>query len=141
MGMDLEQAFKFSELFDEESTYEDVVAKLTDLGSRIREGTSLDEALEKMVSEALKEGAEQGVKNIEETISSMSPVDEDVKAEDFQSLNETFLENRNKMGQEETPFEDYSPELLNNAEGLAQVTEGMLRYNDAIQTIDKSLED
>ena len=50
------------------------------------------------------------------------------------------MNNADKMGEEGTPFADYSEDLLNNAAALEEVVEGILRYDDAVQTIDSNLE-
>ena len=93
---------------------------------------------------ALQAGLELNPQEIENMVRSQladyQPTDEDVNLEDFQTLSNLFL-NTNQLGQEGTPFADYSEELINNAIALEDVVEGILRYNDAIETINKNMDD
>ena len=138
-GMSLEDGFKLAATIDEDATYEDIVRILSEIGGKLRDGTTLDEALQDLFKDSIEEGIDEA--DVEKALDAMKPSDADVKEDDFRSLNNTFLENTDKFGVEDTPFADYSPELAKNAEGLAEVTEGILRYNDAVQSIDKNLED
>jgi uncharacterized membrane protein (UPF0182 family) len=137
--MSLEDGFKLAATIDEDATYEDIIRVLSEIGGKLREGTTLDEALQDLFKDSIEEGIDEA--DIEKALDAMKPSDADVKEDDFKNLNDTFLENTDKFGVEDTPFADYSPELAKNAEGLAEVTEGILRYNDAVQSIDKNLED
>ena len=71
-------------------------------------------------------------------LSLKTPTDKDVNQEEFVSVGDTFAENKDKLGVEGTEFEDYSAELLDNKDALAEATEGILRYNDAIKSLDSS---
>lgn len=121
---------------DENTSYNDMVPEIQNIIKRVNEDKeSLSVVLQaKMDPEQIKE-------TVQSQLAAYEPKDEDVDSEDFQSLSNVFMNNADKMGEEGTPFEDYSEDLLSNAEALEEVVEGILRYDDAIQTIDSNLED
>lgn len=118
---------------DEETSYNNIVPEIQDIIHRVNEDKeSLSVVLQaKMDPEQVKE-------TVKSQIATYEPKDEDVDKEDFDSLADTFYENKNQMGVEGTPFEDFSEGLFENAAGLEDVIEGILRYNDAIESLDKN---
>lgn len=118
---------------DEETSYNNIIPEIQDIIQRVNEDKeSLSVVLQaKMDPEQIKE-------TVKSQIATYEPKDEDINKEDFDSLADTFYENKNQMGVEGTPFEDFSENLFENAEGLEDVIEGILRYNDAIESLNKN---
>ena len=121
---------------DEETSYNNIVPEIQDIIHRVNEDKeSLSVVLQaKMDPEQVKE-------TVKSQIATYEPKDEDVDKEDFDSLADTFYENKNQMGVEGTPFEDFSEGLFENAAALEDVIEGILRYNDAIESLNENYDD
>jgi hypothetical protein len=71
-------------------------------------------------------------------LSLKTPTDKDVNQEEFVSVGDTFAEHKDELGVEGTEFEDYSEKLLENKDAVAEAAESILRYNDAIKSLDSS---
>lgn len=134
-GFSAQESLQFMASLDEEASYREIVEKLEEVKQQVDAGTPFEVALQaKMDPEQIRE-------SVEASLAAYEPKDEDVDAADFQSLSSTFMDNADNMGEEGTPFADYSEDLLKNADALEEVVEGILRYDDAIETLDKNLED
>jgi hypothetical protein len=134
-GFSAQESFQFMASLDEEASYREIVNKLEEVKQQVDAGTPFEVALQaKMDPEQIRE-------SVEASLAAYEPKDEDVDVADFQSLSSTFMDNADNMGEEGTPFADYSEDLLKNADALEEVVEGILRYDDAIETLDKNLED
>ena len=134
-GWTNEQALKFVASLDEQVSLEEFKKQVADLNNQITNDTNLDVLLDARLSDDSKEEL------VKDQVAAYQPRDEDVSSEEFQSLSSHFFENEDKMGVEGTPFEDYSEDLLNNAEALEEVVEGILRFNDAVESIDNNYKD
>lgn len=119
---------------DEDASYQEIIKQIEEVRQQVDAGTPFEVALQaKMDPEQLR-------KSVKESLAAYEPKDGDVDSGDFQSLSNMFMNNSDQMGEEGTPFADYSEDLLNNAAALEEVVEGILRYDDAVQTIDGNLE-
>lgn len=119
----------------DDSSYETMTQDIQTVMKHLNNGEPFEVALKAIMDE---QETEEYVKS---QLAAYQPTDEDVKSEDFQTLSNMFLDNAGNMGEEGTEFEDYSEDLLNNASALEEVIEGILRYDDAVQSLDDSLDD
>lgn len=133
-GFSAQESLQLMASLDENASYQEIVKQIEEVKQQVNAGTPFEVVLQaKMDPEQLR-------KSIQESLATYEPKDEDVDAVDFQSLSNMFMNNADKMGEEGTPFVDYSEDLLNDAAALEEVVEGILRYDDAIQSIDSNLE-
>lgn len=134
-GFSAQESFQLMASLDENASYQEIIKQIEEVKQQVNAGTPFEIALQaKMDPEQLRE-------SVQESLATYEPKDEDVDSGDFQSLSNMFMNNSDQMGEEGTPFADYSEDLLNNAAALEEVVEGILRYDDAVQTIDSNLED
>ena len=134
-GFSAQESLQFMASLDEDASYREIVEKLEEVKQQVDTGAPFEVALQaKMDPEQIRE-------SVEASLAAYEPKDEDVDAADFQNLSSMFMDNADNMGEEDTPFADYSEDLLKNADALEEVVEGILRYDDAIETLDKNLED
>lgn len=131
-GFSAEQSLKLVATLDENASVQEITNKINEI-------TQSNEPFEVALKATLD--PEQVRDMVKSQLAEYQPTDEDVKAEDFQTMTNMFMSNEENMGKEGTPFEDYSSELLDNAEGLEQVIESILRYDDAVSSLDKNLDD
>jgi hypothetical protein len=117
------------------SSYEIMTQDIQTVISHLNDGEPFDVAIQAVMNEQETE------EYIKTQVAAYEPKDEDVEKESFDDLADTFYENKDQMGVEGTPFEDFSEDLFNNAEALEDVIEDILRYNDAIESLDKSYDD
>jgi len=133
-GFSAQESLQFMASLDEDASYREIVEKLEEVKQQVDTGAPFEVALQaKMDPEQIRE-------SVEASLAAYEPKDEDVDAADFQSLSSMFMNNADNMGEEGTPFADYSEDLLKNADALEEVVEGILRYDDAVETLDKNLE-
>lgn len=134
-GFSAQESLQLMASLDENASYQEIIKQIEEVKQQVNAGTPFEVALQaKMDPEQLRE-------SVQESLAAYEPKDEDVDSGDFQSLSNMFMNNSDRMGEEGTPFADYSEDLLNNAAALEEVVEGILRYDDAVQTIDSNLED
>lgn len=134
-GFSAQESLQLMASLDENASYQQIIQQIEEIRQQVDAGTPFEIALQaKMDPEQIRE-------SVEASLAAYEPKDEDVDAADFQSLSGMFMDNADNMGEEGTPFADYSEDLLNNADALEEVVEGILRYDDAVQTLDKNLED
>lgn len=134
-GFSAQESLQLMASLDENASYQQIIQQIEEVRQQVDAGTPFEIALQaKMDPEQIRE-------SVEASLAAYEPKDEDVDAADFQSLSGMFMDNADNMGEEGTPFADYSEDLLNNADALEEVVEGILRYDDAVQTLDKNLED
>lgn len=134
-GFSAQESLQLMASLDKNASYQEIVKQIEEVKQQVNAGTPFEVALQaKMDPEQLRE-------SVQESLAAYEPKDEDVDSGDFQSLSNMFMNNSDRMGEEGTPFADYSEDLLNNAAALEEVVEGILRYDDAVQTIDSNLED
>lgn len=84
---------------------------------------------------------EQFQEAIRQQVESYEPKDSEIEQEDYNSMADHFYENKDKMGEEGSGFENYSKDLFDNAEALSEVIEDTLRYSDAIEEISDNFDD
>lgn len=133
-GFSAQESFQLMASLDENASYQEIIQQIEEVRQQVDAGTPFEIALQaKMDPEQVREA-------VESSLAAYEPKDEDVDTTDFQTLSGMFMDNADKMGEEGTPFADYSENLLSNAEALEEVVEGILRYDDAVQTLDKNLE-
>lgn len=133
-GLNAEESLQLLVTVDD-SSYETMTQDIQTVMKHLNNGEPFEVALKAIMDE---QETEEYVKS---QLAAYQPTDEDVKSEDFQTLSNMFLDNAGNMGEEGTEFEDYSEDLLNNASALEEVIEGILRYDDAVQSLDDSLDD
>ena len=78
---------------------------------------------------------------IRQQVESYEPKDSEIEQEDYNSMADHSYENKDKMGEEGSGFENYSEDLFDNAEALSEVIEDTLRYSDAIEEISDNFDD
>lgn len=84
---------------------------------------------------------EQFQEAIRQQVESYEPKDSEIEQEDYNSMADHFYENKDKMGEKGSGFENYSKDLFDNAEALSEVIEDTLRYSDAIEEISDNFDD
>ena len=115
-------------------TLDNFKQEVANLNAQVKEDGDLDVLLDARLTDETKEGL------VKDQIAGYEPKDEDVDTADFQTVANSFFDNADQMGQEGTPFADYSEDLLQNADALEDVVEGILRYNDAVESMDKNMD-
>lgn len=99
-------------------------------------GTSFEIALKAEIG-----NPEEFQEAIRQQVESYQPLDTEIKQEDYDAMTEHFYENKDRMGEEGSGFENYSEDLFDNAEALSEVIEDTLRYSDAIEEISDNFDD
>ena len=131
-GFTAEEQLKIVASFDDHATDKEITEGIAKIQEQLKTNPDLTLAIRAALDE------DNIKQSVEKQLESYQPKDADVAQEDFQRLTNTFYENKDKMGEEGTPFEDLSETLFTNAEALERLVEGILRYNDAIASIDEN---
>lgn len=130
-GLSAEQSLQLVASLDENASREEINARLNEI---TQSGEPFEIALRATMD------PQQIREMVESQLAEYQPTDEDVNSEDFQTMANMFMNNEENMGKEGTPFENYSTDLLEDADALEQVIESMLRYDDAIESLNSNLE-
>jgi major membrane immunogen (membrane-anchored lipoprotein) len=133
-GLSAEESLQLLVTIDD-SSYETMTQDIQKVTEQLNDGKPFEVAIQAIMDEQETEDY------IKSQLAAYEPEDEDVSKEAFDSLTDTFYENQDQMGVEGTPFADYSEDLFENAEALEDVVESILRYNDAIESLDESYDD
>ena len=113
----------------------DVDQKVAELLQRIQEG--LDEGLS--LTDALK--IPENPEDVMASFSEMKPIDTDVAEESFQNLGKYINENWEELEQLNEALGESAQFLETDADYLAEVTEAILRYQDAIDESTEKMDD
>ena len=133
-GLSAQQNLQLMATFDKDATYKEIMDGI----SEVREGLANGEDFNVLLKAKFDpEQIEQGVK---EAINAYEPTDEDVDVEAFKNM-ANYIQGADASAFEEGGmFEDISPDIQTNAEALEQLVEGILRYEDAISTLEEKEE-
>ena len=131
-GLSAEQSLQFVATLDENASRQEINTRLNEI---TQSGEPFEIALRATMD------PQQVREMVEAQLAEYQPTDKDVNSEDFQTMANMFMANEKNMGKEGTPFENYSADLLENADALEEVIESMLRYDDAIESLNSNLED
>ena len=130
-GFTLEDQQLLSASLDPDTTAAEFSQTIQNIANKMsEEGTSFEIALKAEIG-----NPEEFQEAIRQQVESYQPLDTEIKQEDYDAMTEHFYENKDKMGEEGSGFENYSEDLFDNAEALSEVIEDTLRYSDAIDEI------
>lgn len=136
-GLTFDQQQLLTASLDKDTTAAEFSQTIQDV---LKEMDEKNTTFEVALSAKLK-NPEQFQEAIRQQVESYEPRDSEIEQENYNSMADHFYENKDKMGEEGSGFENYSEELFNNAEALSEVIEDTLRYSDAIEEISDNFDD
>lgn len=133
-GLSAEQNLQLMATFDKDATYKEIMDGIAEVRQGLENGEDFDVLLKAKFD---PEQIEQGVK---EAINAYEPTDEDVDADAFKNM-ANYIQGADASAFEEGGMlEDVSPDIQANAEALEDLVEGILRYDDAVSTLNENEE-
>ena len=133
-GLSAEQNLQLMATFDKDATYNEIMDGIREVQEGLSNGEDFNVLLKaKFDPEQIKEG-------IKTAIDAYEPTDEDIDADAFKNMANYIQEADSSAFEEGGMLEDVSPEIQNNAEALEDLVEGILRYDDAVSTLNENEE-
>ena len=136
-GLTFDQQQLLTASLDKDTTAAEFSQTIQDV---LKEMDEKNTTFEVALSAKLK-NPEQFQEAIRQQVESYEHRDSEIEQENYNSMANHFYENKDKMGEEGSGFENYSEDLFNNAEALSEVIEDTLRYSDAIKEISDNFDD
>ena len=128
-GLSAEQSLQLMATFDEDATYAEIMKGIREVSAAVANGEDFDIVLRARMS---PEQIEDAVKN---AINAYEPTDEDVNIDEFKSMANYIQGADDSAFEEGGMFEDISPAIREDAEAIEDLVEGILRYDDAVSTL------
>lgn len=133
-GLSAEQNLQLMATFDKDATYKEIMDGIAEVQQGLENGEDFDILLK------AKFDPEQIAQGVKEAINAYEPTDEDIDADAFKNMANYIQEADSSAFEEGGMLEDVSPEIQNNAEALEDLVEGILRYDDAVSTLNENEE-
>ena len=133
-GLSAKQNLQLMATFDKDATYKEIMDGIAEVRQGLESGEDFNVLLKAKFD---PEQIEQGVK---EAINAYEPTDEDVDADAFKNMANYIQGADASIFEEGGMLEDVSSEIQNNAEALEDLVESILRYDDAVSTLNDNEE-
>ena len=132
-GLSAEESLQLLVTVDD-SSYDTMTQDIQTVMEHLNGGEPFDVALKAIMDEQETEDY------IKAQLAAYEPTDEDIDADAFKNMASYIQEADSSAFEEGGMLEDVSPEIQNNAEALEDLVEGILRYDDAVSTLNDNEE-